>query len=468
MGYKLKEFFNSLIKVEKQERLKLLLLTAAFFLVIGAYTLVKELKDSIFVSVVGKEYVPWARIAVMFILIPAILFYSFLVDKMRRYQLLCFYSVLYGIMGFVCIYLVGHPTIGIANTDTSPYRLFGWFFYFFIEGFSPFVVSVFWAFSNSVYGPEEAKNNYALLVSGSKIGGMLTAGFAMLILGYKNSLGCRLCTDVLSHQLLLGIFSLFVLCIPFVIYLLIKKVPGRYLHGYEAVYQVEKEKSKEEQKPNILSGLVMLIKWPYILGIFGMLVFYETVQTVLSYQRLGLARSLSPVISDMSYFLFKVAFLQHLVGFFISFVGTRALLNRLGERICLLLIPISTGLLLFLFLANYTPNTLIIVLILLRSINYAFAQPVRESLYIPTIKDMKFKSKSWVDAFGGKFAKGFGSSFNAFSELVGSTLFFPIHTIFFTCIVIVWTLTAYLLGNRFNQAIARNEVIGIEDEQNTN
>ena len=208
----------------------------------------------------------------------------------------------------------------------------------------------------------------------------------------------------------------------------------------------------------------MLIRWPYVLGIFGMLVFYETVQTVLSYQRLGVARSLSPVISDMSYFLFKVAFLQHLVGFFISFVGTRALLNRLGERICLLLIPVSTGLLLFIFLANYTPNTLIIVLILLRSINYAFAQPVRESLYIPTVKDMKFKSKSWVDAFGGKFAKGFGSTFNAFSELIGSTMFFPIHTIFFSGIIIIWTITAYLLGKRFSKAIANNEVIGVEEQ----
>ena len=76
------------------------------------------------------------------------------------------------------MYLVGHPTIGLANTETSPFRIFGWLFYFFIEVFSPFVISVFWAFANSVYSPEAAKHNYALLVSGSKFGGMFTAGIA--------------------------------------------------------------------------------------------------------------------------------------------------------------------------------------------------------------------------------------------------------------------------------------------------
>ena len=108
-------------------------------------------------SIVGKEYVPLPRMMAMFMLIPAILFYSFLVDKIKRYQLLYVYSILYGIVGLFCVYLVGHPTIGLPNTEASPYRLFGWLFYFFIEGFSPFVVSVFWAFANSVYDPEGAK-----------------------------------------------------------------------------------------------------------------------------------------------------------------------------------------------------------------------------------------------------------------------------------------------------------------------
>jgi len=218
---------NSPTEYSRTEFLKLVLLGISLFLVVGAYTLVRELKSSMFMSIVGKEYVPWARMIAMFILVPGVLFYSYLVNKIRRYQLLYFYSLLYGIGGFFCLYLIGHPTIGISNTDSSPYRLFGWFFYFFIEGFSPFVISVFWAFANSIFSPGEARKNYALLVAGSKFGGMATAGIAWALFSYRNAVGERLLSDVAGHQVLIGIFSGLLLIVPFIIHLLIKKSPWK-------------------------------------------------------------------------------------------------------------------------------------------------------------------------------------------------------------------------------------------------
>lgn len=461
MRAKIKQYFHSLVNIEREERLKLLLLALSNFLVIGSYTLVRELKSSLFMSIVGREYIPYARIFTLVGLVPAILFYAFLVDRIRRYQLLYFYATLYGIFGLICVFLIGHPTIGIPNTDTSPYRIFGWVFYYFIEGFSPFVVGVFWAFANSIYSPESAKENYAFIVTGSKIGGMLTAGTAWFLFSCYPGTVERMFSDVLGHQILLGIFSGLVLLVPVVVYTLIKKVPGRYLHGYEAVYQFEKEKQKEGgEKPGILSGFMMLLKYPYIMGIFGMLFFYEMVSTVLSYHRLGVAESISTDISGVSCFLFEVAFIQHFFGILISFLGTRTLLHTFGERTCLILIPVITSGLLIYFTFSYTPLAVLIGLILLQAINYAFAQPVRESLYIPTVKDIKFKSKSWIDAFGSRFAKGVGSSFNVWADWVGPALFFPMHAAFFGVILVVWIFNAYLLGNRYNRAVANNEVIG--------
>ena len=464
MSSKLSLYFKSFLNIGREERLKLLLLGLSFFLVIGAYTLVRELKSSMFMSIVGKEYVPVARMLAMLMLIPAILFYSFLVDKIRRYQLLYFYSILYGIAGLFCVYLVGHPTIGLPNTDASPYRIFGWLFYFFIEGFSPFVVSVFWAFANSVYDPEGAKKSYAFLVCASKIGGMVTAGLAWALFSYRTAEGFKFFSDVVSHQVLLGFFSILVLVIPFVVYFLVKKVPKKYLHGYEAVYQFEKEKKHHEvpEKVGIFSGLIMLVKCPYILGIFGMLFFYEVVSTVLSYHRLGVAQDNAADISGVSGFLFMVAFIQHFFGILISFLGTRTLLRVFGERICLMLIPAITSVLLIYFTLSYTPVAVILGLILLQALNYAFAQPVRESLYIPTLKDIKFKSKSWIDAFGSRFAKSVGSSFVMTAERMGSAMFFPLHSAFFAVIIMLWFITAFFLGKRYNQAIANNEVIGLE------
>lgn len=465
MSFKLSLYFKSFLNIGREERLKLIILAFSFFLIIGAYTLVRELKSSIFMSIVGKEYVPMARMIAMLMLIPATLFYSFLVDKLRRYQLLYIYSIVYGLAGLFFACFVGHSTIGLPNTETNPYRIFGWMFYLFIEIFSPFVISVFWSFANSVYDPEGAKNNYPILVSASKIGGMLTAGSAWMFFSCSSLIGCKL-SDVASHQFLLGFFAILALLIPVTVYYLIKKVPKKYLHGYEAAYQVEREKEKHhEEKVGIFTGLTLLIKCPYILGIFGMLFFYEVVSTVFSYHRLGVAQDNAVDLSGVSGFLFKVAFIQHFFGILISFLGTRTLLHFFGERICLLLVPGIASLLMIYFTLSYTPTSIVVSLVLLQAINYAFAQPVRESLYIPTLKDIKFKSKSWIDAFGSRFAKSIGSTFVITSEKLGSAMFLPMHSVFFAGIVCCWFITAFLLGKRYNQAIKNNEVIGLEESQ---
>lgn len=459
--------FQFLFKVERQERAKLFFLTASYFFLIGSYTVIKEIKDSIFITVVGEDYLPWAKIASIFVLIPAIIFYSYLVDTMRRYYLLYFYASFFGVIGLIFAYYLSDPVIGIANTVSDPLRIFGWLFYFFVEGYSPFLISVFWAFANSITNPEAAKKNYGLMVSGSKLGGMITAAFAWYLFDCKHLVNL---SGVIKHQLLLAMASLFLLFIPLFIYLLMKYVPGKFLHGYEAVYKAEKElskekeHSKEKEKVSLFSGLSLILNQPYVLGIFSMVFFYEVINVILSYQRLLLAKGSSNDISDLSCSLFKQIFMVHLIGCIISLFGTNLLLRYFGERRCLILVPTIVGILLLFFMLNNTFGAVGMVYIGLRALNYAISYPVRESLYIPTIKEIKFKSKSWIDSFGSKLAKGFGSGFNIFAKrmfaLHGMSAFMAIHYAFFAVTIGLWFVASYLLGNRFQKAVSKNEVIG--------
>lgn len=466
MGSYIRDLCGKLFAVEPQERLKVLFLTIAFFFIISAYTIAKDLKDVIFMSIVGKEYVPWAKVLSILVLIPSILLYSKLVDKIRRYQLLVVYTVFFGLVGLLFAFFIGDPNIGIANTHTGPERIFGWLFYFFVEGYSPFVVSVLWAFANSITSPDAAKKNYGLMVSGSKVGGMLSAGLAWVLFSSQIPDGYNAMTvDIFKHQIVLVIASMMLLVVPIIVILLMRLVPGHYLHGYEAVYQAEKSKEKKRQPgAGILGGLTLLIKHPYVLGIFGMVFFYEMIGTVLSYLRLGIAQSNAATISNVSSFLYQMRFMMHTVGLLISLFGTRTLLKTLGERRCLLLIPILSGILLLYFMIATTPQALILAFVVLQSVNYAFSWPVRESLYIPTVKEIKFKSKSWIDAFGSKFGKTTGSTFNIIASRMGAALL-PVHSVFFAVVVLLWFMDAFLLGRRFEKAVMNNEVIGLNDEE---
>lgn len=466
MASKVRQMIRGLFEIEPQERMKLFFLSLLYFLVVGAYTITRDLKSSIFLGTVGKEYIPWVKVISMLMLVPAIFFYSRLVDRVRRYQLLIIYSVLFGVANLIFAYFIGHPQIGILNTDAHPSRLFGWFFYFFVEGYSPFVVGVFWALANSVNSPSEAKRNYGYMVAGSKFGGMVSAALAWYIFNLSSQLAHPYLTHVAAHQIILVVSTLFLALVPIVAILFIKKVPGHLLHGYEAAYQQEKSKKDESvpAKPSMFAGLEMFVKYPYVLGIFGMVFFYETVSTVLGYLRLGAAETGAESISDVSKVLFEIAFKAHFIGFLISLIGTQALLSRLGTRVCLMLIPLSMGGILFYLIFETSPHGLRNAFVVFTALNYAFLAPVRESLYLPTVKEIKFKSKSWIDAFGSKFAKTAGSMFNVFASKMGASLLLPVYSFFFAGIVCMWFGVAFLLGRRFEKAVTNNEVIGSQSE----
>jgi len=172
----------------------------------------------------------------------------------------------------------------------------------------------------------------------------------------------------------------------------------------------------------------------------------------------------------MSFYLFFVVFLVQFIGFIVSFFGTRLLLETLGVRRALLLIPIIAAGLLTYFLGVYTPRAFIAVSILLKVLNYAIIYPLRESLYIPTLKEIKFKAKSWIDAFGGKFGKTIGSTFNDIGQWLtrtsGATVFFGAHLGFFAFISLSWFFVAYQLGRRYEWAIRTNAVIGANSSKN--
>jgi AAA family ATP:ADP antiporter len=447
----------SLSSIEKRnENIRFVLVGIAFFFVIAAYTICKELKDVVFMAMVGKQYLKWVKPLAMAFLVPAILFYSYLVNKLKRYQLLYFFAALYGFLGLVFAYFLGDPEIGLPNTELSKMRLFGWLFYFFVEGYSPFVVSVFWSFVNSISTPKSVKKEYGFLVAGSKLGGVATAFGA-----YWLMLKCSSCTYVWDHQVLVIISSLLLLCVIPAIYLLTRMVPESYLHGYEAAYKADG--GDKPKKVGLFQGLRLFVEQPYVFGIFLMLFFYEVINTILNNQRLILAGERSTEVAELSATLFKTVGIIHLITFFVSLIGTSALLRFFGEKRCLVSIPVIIGLLLVVFALNPTYHSLGAVYVIIRIVNNAVSSPIREALYVPTIKEIKFQSKSWIDSFGSKFAKSVGTlsiaSAERYAALYGMTLFSMLN-VYFVAIIPLWIFASYKLGKRYDQAVGRNETIG--------
>lgn len=470
----LQHLFGGIFKKDVVERRKMLLLTACFFLVMGGYTIVRELKDLVFVNIVGLESIPSAKLWCIVVLVPLVFFYSYLVDALRRNQLLSVCAIVYAVIGLVCAYFLGHPTIGLPNTDASSGRIFGWFFYFFMESFQPFLISVLWSFVNSITKPEDTKDGYVLMVAGGKIGGALMAALAWFFLSAQTSCYAVFsCTA--SYQALMFFSSGMLLLMPLVIAYLIKITPQKHMHGYEAAYKFEKERESKGEKTGlwnrikgIFDGLFELIKYPYMLGMFGMIFFWEVINVIFSYLRLGAVKEASGSTIDFGVYLYQQMVVFHLIGLAIVLIGTRTLVVWLGERRCLIAIPVLIGIVVSYYLVTvaYYPTHVMFAasaaFLLMRAINYAFASPLRESLYIPTTKALKFKTKSWIDSFGSKISKATGSCYNLIIQGIPSSLLFNVHVAFFAGVLVLWGIVAHFLGKRFETAVKHNELIGAE------
>ena len=204
---------------------------------------------------------------------------------------------------------------------------------------------------------------------------------------------------------------------------------------------------------------------PYILGIFGLVFFYETLNVILSFQRILILQGASSSLEHFTASMFEQRFYMHFSGFLISMLGVRYLVRYLGERKSLLMVPACIAVLLIYFMVTYSPESVLLVFIALGSINYSLSHPLRETLFIPATKDIKFKSKAWIDSFGTKFSKMFGSVFNDFSQKIaapGTFVSNVIYSTFFVGLVSAWFMTAYLLGRTYEKAVNENEIIGEE------
>ncbi len=461
----LKKLANKLFSiwnVEKEFRSKIFFLSLTFLLMSACQAVWRPLKTSIFAKLVGAEFVPDAKIYSLLFLIPLILIYSKLVDWLRRHQLLYVYTLFHAFGGIILYFLLSHPVYGMMNTEAGSGRFVGWILYFFMESNAAFMSMSFWSFADSVNNPKDAKNYYGLFVAGSKIGSMIMAGSLYLATTYISIVPDHI---LLPNFLLIGSFLLMGAAAS--IYALIKYVPGYYMHGYEQAYKMEKAKTKIKDKESIkdklkkpFEGLIAMIKSPYVLGIFTLVLFYEITIVIFDYIVLRTVDATHGTAGSLTSFYASYYFIMNLVGLTITLFGTTPLLRKFGIRKSLLVFPIVSIGILVTTIIYPTTTVMFIALVGLRALNYALNHPTREILYIPTTKTIKFKAKAWTDAFGGRISKGLGSGINKLMQtLAPATALFS--SLFLSLgLISGWLVVVFFLGKTLQNAIDNKKVIG--------
>ena len=458
-------FFQSICRFnfgrfEQEEFKKFLRMGVIFALMIGVYWTLRPLKDAVFIQLVDKLQLPFAKTVSVIALLPLVMFYTRLLEKTSREKMLIILPIFYGstilvfsllMLGFQApAEIITHrPFFFLAST-----KVVGYLFYVFVESFGSLVIALFWAFATDTTNASAAKKGFPLVVAIGQLGGIL---FPYSIGGLPHRLG--LSTDALS-MMCLGVFTL--LIVPMVRYFL-KTTPSDLLKSFHEKKETGEE---EKQEPGFLEGLKLLCKNRYLLGIFAANFIYEVVITIFDFNfKLSASSEYSGVA--LSNYLSIYGSSVNIVSLLCLLLGISNITRFLGIGVALAAMPFIVGGALLGFLSLNSLSFLFTLMVGSKAINYALNGPALKQLYIPTTPEVKFKAQAWIETFGSRSSKQAGSIFNmslaplqtAFGTLAGKSHYLMLSGALCFPLLGIWLIIAIFLGRSFRKAIHENNVI---------
>ena len=425
------------------------------------------MKDGLFQDIVGATYQPRAKMLSLLVVFPLVIIYSKLVEILPRHVLFYVLSLAYGIVTLVIAYFMFDPNIGLANIHADPSRILGWAWYVFVESFGSLIVALFWAFATDITTADSAKKGFSLVVMLGQIGGFVAPYFFTKIPMWYN---------VSNAYVVLICGALMFLIIPLV-RLFMASVPKEQMRGFE------EKGHTEESEPGFLEGLKLMLSQPYLLGILGIIMFYEVIVTVFDYYFKIMVDSQILDKAVKSAYLGDYAVYANLATFICLLLGISNIQRRLGLTTSLTLMPLIVGLavLVFKFYTAITP--LFWLMVASKAVNYALNSPSMKQLYIPTTKDVRYKSQAWIESFGSRGSKAAGSGINdlhkqfmasngpewtdrAFAKQnmfgpndTGTFLHIALSSYLFFGIIAVWVVVALYLGRTYQKHVDENKVV---------
>lgn len=448
--------------IKRDEIKKYSLLAVAFLFTIGAYWLLRLLKDLVLYKLAfptslgypsdeGRLWAPVTKAISPFVVLGVVMIYTKLVDMFEKHKLFyiiaTFYTICFSVIGTV-LYL--QATHGSEFVGATVLKYTGICNYLLTESLGSVLVALFWSFTVSISTTDQAKRAFPFIVAFGQIGSI--AGSSLLLI--KS----------------LPTWPLFVVAVSCLIGLVFAI---KYLIATTPADQMRSDKEEKKTKPDMFGGIRLLLTQKYLMGVLVVSTFYEISGTIMDYQM----KSQATIIFDeptFKWFLGIFGVASNGLAFVLALLGTSAVIKKFGVRVCLQLYPVSCAISLISLYIYYqsgysSPLTLFwatfSAMMIVKGVSYAVNNPVKEMMYIPTSKDAKFKAKGIIDMLGGRSAKATGAQLGGMLNVKGNPLasiqnLMVYGSLISLGIIGVWILAAFYVGNQNQKLVKSGETIG--------
>ncbi len=450
----MKNPFRAFFDIRKGEWPLAVLMFSYFFLVITSFWILKPIKKGLFIQfydVAGFAIADWqlsasqaeliAKVLNMLVAFLAVVIFTLLVRKLRRHRLTLVFS------GF---FILGY--IYYSQVIDSPGDWTVWSFYLFGDLFSTLMVATFFAFLNDSVTPDKAKRLYGLIGLGGVAGGVFwTSVEAVWITIIPTSSWLWIC----------ALLGLFIMILAVLAGRLVERDP-------EFIQRQQPSLIPTPEKPAgnpALEGARLVLSSRYLLSIVAIVAIYEIVSTILDFQ---FTTTISHYLDgDAIGHQFTLMFtITNWVSLIVQLFLTSWIITRFGLKTALMVLPFVVLLGSMAFLAM--PMLLIGSLLNTadNGFSYSINQSAKETLYVPTSSEEKYKAKAFIDMFVQRFAKAIA----VFVSLSISLTFTTFESIRYLSVIVLLLLIAWFYAARYagNHFAAQEKILLEKSKANAN
>ncbi|MCP4583605.1 MAG: MFS transporter [candidate division Zixibacteria bacterium] len=429
---------KAIMNIKRDELPLAMLMFAYFFLVITSFWILKPLKKTLFIGFYqqgGFDLFAWhmtasqaellAKILNMIVAFLAVAIFTWLTRRFRRQQLTLIFSA------FIMLCFVIYSRFVVNPGDITV-----WTFYLFGDLYSTLMVATFFAFVNDSVTPDKAKRLYGLI----GLGGVLGGAFGSMVV--------RVWVGQISMTLWLWIaFAIAILII------LIAIAAGKLVGKNPPPERPSTTNTNESKSKGnaAIEGAKLVFSSSYLLAIVAIVGLYEIVSTVMDFQ---FTATIEHYVrgEDIGKHFSTIYTISNFFAMFVQLFLTSFIMTRFGIKTALFILPVaivvaSGGFLVFpiLWIGSFL-NTAD------SGFSYSINQSAKETLYVPTSRDEKYKAKAFIDMFVQRFAKAIAVGVS----LAITTIFADFSSIrwlslFTVAIVVIWLFAVRYAGSKFEE-----------------
>jgi AAA family ATP:ADP antiporter len=370
---RLERWLSVFTDVRAGEGITAVMMMANIFLLLGAYYLLKPVREALILSESGAEVKSYSAAAQALVLLAIVPLYGWFATKTNRTRLLaslnCFFSG-----NLVLFWFVGSR--GARE---------GVVFYIWVGIFSVFVVSQFWAYANDIYTEAQGKRLFPFIGVGMSLGAL--AGSMVVAPLVKRG-------GLTPYSLMLIAAAVLLACMAIML-----AVNARVTRT--AAPEVA---TQGEAPLGTKGGFQLVFQDRYLFWIAILIVLLNIVNTIGEYTLGKLVISeASKAGGDpkifISQFYGHFHTMVNLLGLILQAFGASRVFRYCGVRGAMFVLPVL-ALLSYSVLA-VAPALMVVrwTKILENSTDYSIMNTVRQTLWLPTSREAKYKAKAAVDTF---------------------------------------------------------------------